>query len=112
MQVAKASNGSVTLVLETQAEIDGLWAMAGHIGGSDSSLRNLFSSPSKGGSLFTMLLPHVSAVPLQPKADQSVVNPPHAIREVLHHHYRQSVRGALYFQPSIHPTQQHSETAL
>ena len=109
MRVAKATNGAVTLVLETQAEIDGLWAMAGHIGGQDTSLRNLFSSPSQDRSLFSMLHPFVSQMPPR-LPGETHVNPPHIIQEVLHHHYQQTLKGALYFHPTTQ-SQQHDGTS-
>lgn len=61
MNVYQNENGKVVLEFGSQREIDALWLLASHIGGSPNTLRSVFSNaqkPSRG--LYEQLKPFVT----------------------------------------------------
>jgi len=98
MKVHLTSNGQVSIELETQREIDGLWVLAGHVSGGPATMRSIFSCPADDREgLYELLAPHVSPVFLK-ALENGEMNVPRETTELLLHH-QQHVRGAIHFEP-------------
>ncbi|MBF8643141.1 hypothetical protein EGJ52_24690 [Pseudomonas luteola] len=95
MKAYLATDGCVHLVLKTQQEIDALWSIASHIGGTTQTLRAVFcdGTTSEQG-LQDALLPfaskHETDTPNLQPGDPSAV---------LENRYGQYLDGTLFFRP-------------
>ncbi|MBY5940566.1 hypothetical protein KUW00_06670 [Halomonas sp. DP5N14-9] len=98
MKVHLTSNGYVSIELESQCEIDGLWVLAGHVSGDPTTMRSIFSCPADDREgLYELLAPHVSSVFMN-ALENGEMNVPRETTELLLHH-QQHVRGAIHFEP-------------
>ncbi|AJY53328.1 hypothetical protein [Halomonas sp. KO116] len=96
MNVYKNDHGKVVMEFGSQREIDALWLLASHIGGSPSTLRSIFSnsaSPSKG--LYEQLKPFVTKTCAQSGIRHPLAEP-RSTSELVGHH-QETIEGRITF---------------
>lgn len=100
MNVYKNELGKLVLEFGSQREIDALWLLASHIGGSHNTLRSVFSNaaqPSKG--LYEQLKPYVTTQ----SADHGQRHPlaqPRSTSELIGLH-QETIEGRITFSRQI-----------
>lgn len=110
MKVTKEADGTVRLELQQQHEIDGLWVLAGHVGGACDTMRSMFSGVGQSGDgLCEKLEPFVSPVLCRPAHLDKVL--PRSITEIVSDKYQQRVEGVLFFKPLDAPYYDDNEKA-
>lgn len=96
MNVKKSPTGSLLVELENQSEIDGLWAVAAHVGGGSETLRPLFSKVChEDQGLFEQLRPYTT--PMFDECDGQQIALPPEPATLLAEHYGLCVSGSVQF---------------
>ena len=108
MKVTKTPEGNVRLEFDSQHEIDGLWVLAGHVGGAHYTLRSLVSGLGHGEEgLFEKLEPYVS--PMLTRVSRRVAGAPREITDIISGKYHQRVEGSIFFKPLASPVYDDAE---
>lgn len=99
MKVRQNEAGTLCIELGSQAEIDAMWLLAGHVGGDFTTLRRFFSNVmGEEPGLFELLDPYVSPL-LQTGSEPGGIPRQRAIAAVAGLNYEQTIQGHLCFKP-------------